>query len=253
MQIVMDSATKNTINSAIKGFGRWLLDQLVPPSCLLCQARHSAEIALICDPCRSDLPHITHSCQQCGLPLTTEKTSHCGQCLSSPPAFDRSVIPLNYCSPINNLITGFKYRNKFISGRLLSQILLSQIRASYQDQPLPDLLLPVPLHWRRQFRRGYNQSQCIARYLAAELKIPSQLRRIQRRRRTPSQQGLKRQQRQRNLKGAFQVHRPLQGECVALIDDVVTTGSTCNEISRELKRAGASEVHIWALARTQLP
>jgi ComF family protein len=152
--------------------------------------------------------------------------------------------------PVDSLIAAFKYRNQLTSGRLLSQLLLAEICRRYADQPLPEIIVPVPLHWRRQWRRGFNQSQCVASYLGAQLSIPVQLRRIQRIRRTPTQQGLNKPQRQRNLKRAFRVTKPFSGETIALIDDVMTTGTTCAEISRELLKAGAGEVHIWALART---
>lgn len=235
---------------------------LMPPACLLCSAQHTGATALICEPCRADLPYLDCACQQCGIALEQPETSltaaakHkqiCGSCLKNPPPFSRSVTPLNYAMPVDRLISDFKYRNKLINGRLLSQLLLQEIQARYQDQALPDLLLPVPLHWRRQMRRGYNQSQCVASYLGAQLRIPVEWRRLARTRRTPTQQGLNKRERQRNLKDAFTVKRALEGEVVAIIDDVMTTGATCAEISRELLSAGASEVHIWALARTPTP
>lgn len=239
-----------------------LQEHVIPPTCLLCSAGHTGDIALICDPCRADLPFVGKSCRQCGISIekaannsasATKQPVICGSCLKHPPPFSQSLVPLNYTMPINKLISEFKYRNKLINGRLLSQLLLQEIQTRYQNQKLPDLLLPVPLHWRRQFRRGYNQSQCVTSYLGTQLCIPVELRRIARTRRTPSQQGLNKQERQRNLKRAFTVKQPFKGETVAIIDDVMTTGATCAEISRELLSAGAAEVHIWALARTPAP
>lgn len=236
--------------------------RLMPPVCLLCSAQHTGPTTLICEACRTDLPYLDIQCYQCAITLEeSEKTptttdSHdqiCGNCLKNPPPFNRSFAPLNYAMPIDRLISDFKYRNKLINGRLLSQLMLQEIQAHYRGQALPDLLLPVPLHWRRQLRRGYNQSQCVASYLGSQLRIPVELRRIARTRRTPTQQGLNKKERQRNLKDAFTVKRPLAGEVVAIIDDVMTTGATCAEISRELLNTGAKEVHIWALARTPAP
>lgn len=230
----------------------WLLNQLIPPSCLLCAAPHNNDIALICGPCRDDLPYISNPCYQCGLPLPAESSSAtvCGQCLKQPPPFKHCLVPLGYATPVDSLIAAFKYRKQLTNGRLLSQLLLTEICRHYADESLPEIIVPVPLHWRRQLRRGYNQSQCVASYLGAQLSIPVQLRRIRRIRRTPAQQGLNKPQRQRNLKHAFTVRKPFNGETIALVDDVMTTGATCAEISRELLKAGAGEVHIWALART---
>jgi ComF family protein len=242
----------NSLYNALQKAALGLLNQVIPPTCLLCSAPHSNDIALICGACRDDLPYISHPCYQCALPLpaASANTTVCGQCLQQPPPFKRCLVPLSYAMPIDSLIAAFKYRNQLTNGRLLSQLLLTEIGRHYADQPLPEIILPVPLHWRRQWRRGYNQSQCVASYLGAQLSIPVQLRRIRRIRLTPSQQGLNKPQRQRNLKQAFSVTKPFTGETIALIDDVMTTGATCTEISRELLKAGAGEVHIWALART---
>ena len=242
----------NLLYNALQKAAIWLLNQVIPPSCLLCSAPHNNNIALICGPCRDDLPYISHPCYQCALPLPTKSgnAAVCGQCLKQPPPFKHCVVPLSYAMPVDSLIAAFKYRNQLTNGRLLSQLLLAEIWRRYANQPLPEIIVPVPLHWRRQLRRGFNQSQCVASYLGGQLSIPVQLRRIRRIRRTPSQQGLNKPQRQRNLKQAFSVTKPFSGETIALIDDVMTTGTTCAEISRELLKAGASEVHIWALART---
>lgn len=240
------------LTEAAKTLGTQALNQVLPPSCLLCGAKHSNTIGLICHGCQTELPYIEHSCYQCGLPLPVSESQQplCGYCLKKAPAFNRCIAPLNYQTPIDSLITGFKYRRKMINGRLLSQLLLHSIRQHYVGQALPDAIVPVPLHWRRQFRRGYNQSQCVADYLGQKLKIPVQLNTLKRTKRTPTQQGLKRQERQRNLKNAFIANKALQGQTIALVDDVITTGSTCAEISRVLIKAGAAEVHLWALART---
>lgn len=247
---------------ALKKLAHGLQQRLIPPCCLLCSAQHAGDIALICNPCRADLPYMDSACPQCGValessrhPLETTPSAPllCGSCLKQPPPFSQSFIPLQYTTPIDTLISEFKYRSKLINGRLLSQLLLQRVHAHYREQALPDLLLPVPLHWRRQLRRGYNQSQCVASYLGAQLHIPVELRRLVRTRRTPPQQGLNKQERQHNLKHAFAVKGALNGQTVAIIDDVMTTGATSAEISRELLNAGAADVHIWALARTPAP
>jgi len=125
------------------------------------------------------------------------------------------------------------------------------------DLPLPDLLLPTPMHWRRRLLRGFNQTLLLARDLSGRLSIPlgdSLCRRVKA---TPPQQGLSRSKRQKNLKDAFVLSKQgksaLRNKRVALLDDVVTTGTTARELSRLLIRGGAAEVHLWALARTPEP
>ncbi|HTQ99285.1 MAG TPA: hypothetical protein VMH83_04810 [Candidatus Acidoferrum sp.] len=149
------------------------------------------------------------------------------------------------------LITRFKYHQGLECGRVLTQLLLDCIRQHYRSQPLPTLLLPVPLHATRLRERGYNQSLLMARDLGRALAIPVATHALQRQRITPPQQGLSAPQRRRNLRGAFVLTEPLPQRRIALIDDVVTTMSTVNEIARVLQRGQASppEIHVWCLAR----
>jgi ComF family protein len=168
------------------------------------------------------------------------------------------VAPLRYEFPVDSLISRYKYQGHFCSGAVLADILLAelfkdQLSDSIRDQnKKPDLIVPVPLHWQRQFFRGFNQSQWLSQYLGQRLSIRVDAHLLKRCRNTPPQQGLKRTQRQKNLKGAFQVNRPVEGKHIALVDDVVTTGSTVSELSQLLKKAGATKVEIWCLARTPL-
>ena len=241
----------------IKQLIHQLFHAIMPARCLLCEQVHQGPLTLICPGCHQDLPHIPHACERCGLPIfetrSIRQTSTCGNCLKTPPPFQRAIAPLLYSPPIDQQVAAFKYRQQLISGKLLSQLLLQSIQRHYQDQALPDLIMPVPLHWSRLFKRGYNQSLCIAQHLSNTLQIPIVKNNLRRHRRTESQQGLTRQQRQRNLTYAFVLKRPLAGETIALIDDVMTTGATAAEITRTLERAGAGAVHVWTLARTPSP
>jgi ComF family protein len=119
-----------------------------------------------------------------------------------------------------------------------------------QSAPLPDLILPVPLHRQRLRVRGFNQSLEIARPIGRHFGIPVTSRLCRRVRATPAQTGLDRKTRRKNLRQAFQLNGGVQGQAIALLDDVVTTGSTVTELARLLKRSGASRVDVWAVART---
>ncbi len=234
---------------------------LQPCRCQLCNKETSEQLQ-ICVPCRQELPHNHHHCQQCALPLppilppplASEEYDQlpqlCGQCLQQPPAFSLTVAPFLYSYPVSQLIANFKYRAQLSQGHLLSQLLAAALDTHYDRQSLPSHLVPVPLHWCRQWIRGFNQSAEIGRHLCRQLPLTFAPQLCQRRRATPQQQGLSRRQRQKNLKHSFNVSVDVKGKYIALLDDVVTTASTAAEISRQLLKQGASRVDLWCIART---
>ena len=232
-----------TINLRPDSAWQKLLRLVLPPRCVLCSARGTAGMDL-CQPCRADLPWLDICCPRCAQPLP--QPGLCGRCLSQPPAFAHTLIPLRYEAPVDRWVQGFKFHRQLSSGRLLSRLLLDTIR--HAEYPLPQALIPVPSHHHRLRRRGYNQAAMVAHDLSHWLRLPVHhaLRRV---RATPPQAGLSEQQRRRNLRAAFAVQGPLPHR-VALIDDVVTTGSTIRACARALRAAGAREVAVWALART---
>jgi ComF family protein len=149
---------------------------------------------------------------------------------------------------VDHLVSGLKFNGRLADGRLLAALLGEHLEAA--KVPLPDLLIPVPLHRERLRERGFNQALELARPLGRRFDIPLDLHSIRRQRETAPQSGLERKARRRNLKGAFILTRELEAKHVALVDDVVTTGSTVSELARMLKRGGVQRVDIWALART---
>ena len=233
-------------------------NRLSPTACLLCGCGLHGE--LLCHNCELALPHLSfaeHSCQQCALPLTSD-AGYCGQCLQKPPAFSRTIAPFRYQHPVDVLIHNFKYRRQLTAGRALGNALAQCIQHTYSEQGwhLPELIIPVPLHWARRWLRGFNQTELLGRQLARHLDIPLQSRLCRRTRYTPSQKGLSRAKRQENLRQVFCVtatgRTAMDGRCIALLDDVVTTTATTRELSRLLIQQGAKEVHVWAVARTDL-
>ncbi len=132
---------------------------------------------------------------------------------------------------------------------MLATLLAAEIAARYGDL-LPAIILPVPLHWRRLLLRGHNQAALIARTLGRRLGVPIEFDGTRRIRATRAQTGLDRATRRRNLVGAFACRVPVIERAVAVVDDVMTTGATLTAMARCLKAAGASEVHVWTLART---
>lgn len=210
--------------------------------CVFCGTSTSHDI---CPDCDSELPRIEYSCRQCGIPL--EHDSLCGDCLIAPPAFLRCIAPLCYEPPISHLIGAFKYQGNFNYGRILSQLLIKRLQ---QDNIEIDTMIPVPLHWRRRWQRGFNQAEIIADEISRTLQLPLKTRWLRRTRASASQQSLDADARHKNLRDAFACSAAVRDQRIAVIDDVVTTGATANAIARALLNAGAATVEIWCLART---
>jgi ComF family protein len=146
------------------------------------------------------------------------------------------------------LIGGAKFRGRLSLVRLLGQCLADRVREV--DPPRPQVLLPVPLHASRLRTRGYNQALEIARVVGRELFLPIDHASCIRSAATPPQAGLDERARHRNIRGAFLVPGLLPWRHVAILDDVVTTGSTVAELSRVLRKAGVRRIQVWAVART---
>jgi len=146
------------------------------------------------------------------------------------------------------LVSAAKFRGRLNVARLLSECLLLSLRE--RMVPLPELLIPVPLHPRRLSERGYNQALEVARPLGRTLRVRLDTASCIRVQATAPQAGLEKEARKRNIRGAFQTIRPPSARHVALVDDVVTTGSTVSELTKVLKQAGVERVDVWAVART---
>jgi ComF family protein len=233
-----------------------IVDHCLPNHCLLCDSRVGRH--LLCGGCAGDLPYVIpqHLCKQCGLNLRSAG-DYCGHCLRQPPPFDRSYIPFAYEFPVAALIHQFKYRRGLTYGKLLGRLLVEFLVRQAQCQPdweMPDLIIPAPMHWLRRWQRGFNQAEILARYLGQEFHLPIATTLIHRTHKTPAQKELTRRERQQNLRKAFALNaraaNQVAGKRVAIVDDVVTTTVTVRELSKLLRAAGASDIQIWALART---
>jgi len=170
----------------------------------------------------------------------------CGQCLQRPPPFDRTVAAFAYGPPIDRLVTGLKFHGRMAYARLLGELLGERVAA---DGPLPERILVVPLHRARLRSRGFNQAMEIARPIARRLGLPLMARGLVRARATRAQTELQGDERRRNLRGAFAASPGLDVRDVALVDDVMTTGTTAAEAGRALKAAGVEHVRVWCVAR----
>lgn len=218
----------------------------MPGNCLLCGA-HSVTHS-VCADCHTDLPwHAQPHCPQCATP--TPNGQICGICLKHPPAYDHTVAALAYAFPLDHLIPRLKYHGQLAIAPLLGECLVRAATASSR----PDCLIAMPLHARRIRERGFNHATEIARVVAKQLALPLDTRSCQRIRDTPPQMGLKHDARRRNVRGAFTCSGAVAGRHIALVDDVMTTGTSLDELATTLKRAGAREVTCWVAARTLPP
>lgn len=219
-------------------------------ACLLCDEPSDGTLPL-CHGCEDDLPWLLSHCPCCAEPLPSAQL--CPRCQRKQPAFHQVISPLRYAFPVDALLTRFKADHASHYGRLLCQLLARELQHRFNDgQARPDLLLPVPQSPQRLRQRGFNQALWLTRWLSRELKLPWQKHWLSDNGQHLSQKTLDAKARARNLNSAFSLTKQAQpqGQHIALVDDIVTTGSTANAISQVLLKAGAQQVDIYCLART---
>jgi len=212
---------------------------LLPQECALC-GQEGADV--ICTQCAPTLPRLGPHCPVCALPRGA--SAPCAQCLRRAPAYDRTIAPFRYGYPVDRLIQALKYRGRLALAPFFARSLTNTIAPGSAD-----IILPVPLSPRRLRERGFNQALELARGVARPHGGRVDPRLIVRVRDTLVQAALPMAARESNVRHAFDVRAPLQGRCVAVVDDVMTTGATLEEIARVLKQAGAVRVENWVVAR----
>lgn len=214
--------------------------------CLLCSGPCHE---LLCAACRADLPWNRCACPACARPLASPDLELCRYCTRRSPPFDASLAAFRYEAPIDRAIQGLKYNADFLAARWLGESLADTVHQS--ERPLPELLIPVPLHAGRLRRRGYNQAQELGRVVGRSLGVPLAPQLVRRKRATEDQIGKTAHDRRRNVRGAFAIDTSVRGQRIALIDDVMTTGSTLGELARTCRQAGAAQVECWVIARVE--
>lgn len=203
-----------------------LMDLLVPGTCVFCGTTGEADEKNICRGCYAELPWMEPA--------------------SSPRAgvFERSIAMLHYSFPVDAAIKALKFNRKLYYVPAFVEVLCSARELLPTDI---DAVLPVPLHWRRKALRGFNQAMELAKPVAHMLNVPL-VRGVYRKHATPYQSGLGATERARNLRHAFSVRRSLSSEHILIIDDVVTTGATTQQLARTLLSNGVSKVSVLVVA-----
>jgi ComF family protein len=212
----------------------------VPQSCQLCGAASGARP--LCAACLEELPWLPRGrCEVCAVTLSTGRV--CGACLEQPPRFEKVEAVFAYRYPVDSLIRAYKYHGRLALARVLGELLAAAVA------PGVDVIVPTPLAPGRLAERGYNQALEIARVIAGATGVrlaPDACRKTVD---TPPQATLPWKERARNVRRTFVCDAELDGACVAVVDDVMTTGSTLNELARVLRKAGAASVRGWVVAR----
>jgi ComF family protein len=218
--------------------GRWLADRC--PGCDVTTASG------FCADCVSDFVGIDDPCPFCGLDAAA---SGCPRD-SARWSLDRVVAPFEYVEPLRVHVQRLKFAGQRRLGRALGELFAAEIAAMPAARDV-DAIAAVPLHRSRLLERGYNQAFELARPIAAELRLPLLRAGIGRRRATAAQSCLTAEARYANVRDAFDVSRDVRGIHIGIVDDVLTTGATLNALADALKRAGASRVDGWTIARAR--
>jgi ComF family protein len=230
-----------------------LLDTLFPRSCVFCDSARVEAKSFLCSDCIQTLREISHPfCSQCGLPipgLALQSDGLCGRCLSAPPPYARARYGVYYEGPLREALIRFKYYAALNLGNTLSDVLTAAFHRHYDSSEF-DMIIPVPVHRKRLFQRGFNQAVILATKLSSEAKVPLHRRSLIKVKDTLPQARLPKVQRVKNLRKSFGVLDPgnVREKRVLLVDDVATTGSTIAEATKTLLKAGASRVDALVLA-----
>lgn len=185
-------------------------------------------------------------CQRCGL-TTLYPVEQCGHCLSQPPLWHRLYCVGDYLFPLSNTVRQLKHHRQFWQAKPLAHLLVERI-----STPAP-IITSVPLHWRRQIVRGFNQSGLIAKNVATALNVHYEDKLFSRVKYTQTQQTLTKKQRHKNLTKAYKMNFTPETEHIAIVDDVVTTGSTVNHLCQLLLEVGIKRIDIYCICRTPEP
>lgn len=227
---------------------------LLKPHCFLCASSQTEQHGL-CGACLKDLTWSpASSCTQCGL---SSDGQICGSCISSPPDFDKTLAVFLYAFPVDTMIQRYKYAGTLSLSHTFGQLMGEKIGTTNNHDAI-DLIIPMPMHPTRLKERGFNQALEIAKILERYLHKFSILngaskldyKSVTRQTLTPPQASLPLKDRVKNIKGAFKISRNLTGKRIAIVDDVMTTGASLNELAKTLKKAGATHVECWIIART---
>ena len=246
---------KKSISSALKRISSWIeaVENIVfPPHCFICEKSIlSAGSQYVCSECSHSLKSLLKPlCGICGRPIDVfyAKETRCADCRMNPPQYDTAVSAVKLCERAKVLVHKFKYRGSFGAGKAIVSVMRD---SGILDNISADFLVPVPLAFSERFKRGFNQTEYLAKMISIKSGIP-QYNVLRKNRKTNRQTSLNRKQRLKNLKGAFETKKgcKIRGKRVLIIDDVYTTGATANACAAALKKECPASIGVLTFART---
>lgn len=241
-------------SSTIQKIINFVLDIIYPPKCIFCKTILSPGTEVqICTECYEKIPFISNqiTCEICGQPLDTiYGQEKCMDCRKKQPCFEQSTSPCEYTGIIRKAIVNFKFYGKKHYAKTLGRLMVEHLK-EIQTIPIVHIIVYTPLHPKRLLERGYNQAELLAKVVGKELNCPVGKDVIRKVKNTPPQSHLSRQERLKNLQGAFQLNPKvnLKGLTILLVDDVYTTGATVDACAKLLKESGgAVQVYVVTAA-----
>jgi len=249
-------SSRSLLPAPVRAIAARLVDMVLPPRCLACAAPTASPHAL-CPACWTGLPLIERPyCERLGIPFTYDHGPGVlsAEAIADPPAFGKARAAVRYEGAAIELVHRLKYGDRVENAALMGTLMAQAGRDLLEGA---DFLVPVPLHRLRLWQRRFNQSALLAREIARRSGVPCEPLLLLRKRRTPQQVGLSRNERARNVQGAFEVPQALRAQLadkrVVLVDDVLTSGATAEACARTLLRAGAANVDVLTFARVATP
>ncbi|MBV8802513.1 MAG: ComF family protein [Gammaproteobacteria bacterium] len=220
---------------------------LLPYTCILCK-KMPIPVRDLCSECEQCLPTLNKSCARCAYPIS--ESIYCESCETIEPPYDSIHTLYLYKAPIMQFILELKFKHVLVNARLLGELMAQKIKnVWYADKALPDIILPIPLHFSRMKERGFNQAVEIARPIAKVIQRPLVYDIAQRIKATSAQATLNLAERRQNMQQAFIIRKNISHLHIAVIDDVITTGETIREFCKMLKQSGAAKIDVWCCAR----
>ncbi|MEF1166521.1 ComF family protein [Vibrio campbellii] len=230
-----------------------IMHRVLGSQCGLCRFpmphRQTPNLMRWCDSCFDHLTPIER-CMRCGLKMTEKESqaaTECGECLKEPPPWRRLYTLGDYDFPLSQQVQRFKDHGEVWHVGALTQLLAERV-----EQPAP-VITSVPVHWQRFLKRGFNQSHILAKHLSHHLDVRYENKVFKRVKNVRSQRGNKKASREQNLQGAFALQGEVDFSHVAIVDDVVTTGSTVRQLCHLLLEVGVESIDIYCICRTPAP
>ncbi len=214
--------------------------------CVLCNTRHRGSYA-VCALCMDELPRLEPTCRTCSQRVPHAAVLRCYACQQNEPAIDHILCAHRFSTPLRHLLHAFKYHEALYLAPCFAALMQQALPIHYNTE----CLIPIPMHSRQLKQRGFNQTQLLAKSLARRIQRPVKAFYCDKIRQTARQAGLSALARQHNLAHAF-VARAMPFQHVTLVDDLITTGATANELARTLKRRGVTRVDLWCCAKAVL-